>query len=107
MDDNAARDIARHDYGEWTVRKILNHEIAGDTATVTSTTFTVLFTDSPIPLTGQRFRDLKLVPEFQSYIRDTRALRSLVDRLPKEPSGPGKRLTGRSKSLRTLLAAND
>lgn len=98
--DDEARDIARHDYGEWTVQEILSHVIHGNgPASPTTTEFTVLFEGSDIPVTGQRFRDLRFVPVFQDYVQSQKDLRQLANLFPKETLGKGQRLKGRNKSL--------
>ena len=100
MTDDQARNIAKHDYGEWTVQSITSHQTEGNgSASPTTTTFTVLFEGSAIPVTGQRFRDLRFVPAFQDYVRARKDLQPLAKLLPMEPSGKGQRLKGRNKSL--------
>jgi hypothetical protein len=102
--DDQARDIAKHDYGEWTVQSITSHQTAGDgPPSPTTTAFTVLFEGSAIPVTGQRFRDLRFVPAFQDYVRKHKDLKPLIKLLPMEPSGKGQRLKGRNKSLAAFI----
>jgi transposase InsO family protein len=104
MTDEIAQNIAKHDYDEWTVHSVVSHDVDdGALASPTTTKFTVLFEGSDIPVTGQRFKDLRFVPVVQDYIRAKKDLSPLIKLLPKEPSGKGMRLKGRNKSLAAFV----